>query len=301
MILVSAAAGTIGRHVMHALRDAGAPTRALVHSLAAITQAEFSHAQIIGGDVLNRDVLDRAMDHIEVLVLLSRAQPDQVAIEQHLMAAAQRHGVRRIVKLSSTGASPHASFRVGRWHWQSERLLAATSVDWVVVRTARPMQHVYSQLGSLLGQHTFYGCQGEEASSDVDLRDVAAVLAAVATGDAASGSVLHITGPQALAPQRSAALLGEAMGHPVAYVDCTPGDFVRGQVAGGVPRWQAEDRAAWQTTARSGAFSTIATDLTRVLGRSPRTYASFAAEFASAVRYATAPVARREARSLAER
>jgi uncharacterized protein YbjT (DUF2867 family) len=292
MILITAADGIVGRHVVHDLRRQEAPLRALVTSRSAICNGEFTGVELLSGDLSDHEVLDHAMRGVSTVVLISRAHPDQVIHERNLIDAALRHRTHRIVKLSSVGASAHAPFRLGRWHWQTERLLSASALEWTVVRAHRPMQHVYTQLGSLLGQHAFYGCQGNAAAADVDVRDVAAMLAALTLDESHHGSVLDVSGPEALTPQRCAALLSKQMGHPVEYVDCEAADFVHGQMAGGVPRWQAEDRAAWQRSAVGGAFTETSTAVTAVTGRQPRTFEAFAAEFSTAVRYANAPAAR---------
>lgn len=300
MILVTGAAGIIGRHVVHELADAGANTRALVPSVAVVATEQFNRAQIVSGEIADHDVLERALRDVRALVVLSQAHPDQVALERHLIAAAQRHGVKRVIKLSSSGTSAHAPFRVGRWHWQTERLLAATTLDWVIVRSQRPMQHLHTQLASVLGQHAFYGCQGDHGSADVHVRDVAAVLAAVALDETHSCTTLEVTGPAAITPRECARMLGAHMGQPVEYVDCSPADFVRGQMAGGIPRWQAEDRAAWQSAASTGAFASTTSTIAQVTGRRPRDFNAFASEFAASVRYTRPPASRAQAGARSE-
>ena len=286
MLLVTGAASIVGRHVVHELRDADVPHRALVHSKAAITPADFGSAELVIGELNDRQALDLALDGVESVILITRARPDQVARETTLLAAAQRHGVRRLVKMSSVGASRSARVNVGRWHWEIERLLQASPLEWVVVRSHRPMQHVYTQLSSLLSQHAFYGCQGDGASADVDVRDVAAVLSRAALDPTYTRQVLEVTGPAAITPQDTARALAAAMGQPMAYVDCSAAEFVRGQLAAGLQDWQADGRAAWQSEARDGHFASVSDHVARMLGRAPRTVEQFANEFAAAVRYA---------------
>lgn len=294
MLLVTGAASIVGRHVVHELRDAHVPHRALVHSRAAITPADFGSAELVVGELNDSQALDIALDGVETVILITRARPDQVARESTLLAAAQRHGVRRLVKMSSVGASRTSRVNVARWHWEIERLLEATHLEWTVVRAHRPMQHVYTQLSSLLSQHAFYGCQGDGASADVDVRDVAAVLSRAALDPACVRQVLEITGPAAVTPQDTAVALSAAMGQPMTYVDCTPAEFVRGQLAAGLESWQAEGRAAWQGEARDGHFASVSDHVARMLGRAPRTLEQFAREFAAAVRYSRAPGSRHE-------
>lgn len=293
MLLVTGAASIVGRHVVHELGDAHVPHRAMVPSKSAIAPMDAEGCEFVVGALDNGRELERALDGVTGIILITRAHPNQVALERMLLSAAQRHGVQRVIKMSSVGASQSARFNVGRWHWEIEQLLATTPLEWVVVRAHRPMQHVYAQLSSLLSQHAFYGCQGDGASADVDVRDVAAVLARTAIDAQYAREVIEISGPAAVTPQDTADALGVGMGVPVAYVDCTPDEFVRGQLAAGLEQWRAEGRAAWQSAARDGHCATVSDHVSRILGRPPRTLASFAAEFAAAVRYFRAPPSRR--------
>ena len=270
MFLVLGAGGSIGRHVSHSLRDAKAPVRALVRSRATLDAAEFAGVQLQVGDPAQRETLDAALDGVQALILVTRAHEDQMAFEQHVLLSAARARVRRIVKLSSSGTAPDAPFRVGRWHAHTEQLLRDSHLEWTIVRAHRPMQYVYSQLGSLLTQHAFYGCQGEGATPDVDVRDVATVLAAVASQGSHVGETLTVTGPEAVTAADMARAIGEQMGHPVDYVDCDEHDFIRAQTAGGLSRWKAEDRAAWQRAVQGGWLVRTDGDGARD-HRSPRT------------------------------
>jgi NAD(P)H dehydrogenase (quinone) len=152
---------------------------------------------------------------------------------------------------------------------------------------------------SLCSQHTFYGCQGDGAAVDVDVRDVADVLAQLAFWPVLGRDVLEVTGG---APHRAtdvATCLSERMGRSIRYVDCAPEDYVHALLAGGVPRQQAEDRAAWQRLLRRGAFDTPTDSVQQITGHPPRSLDAFASEFAESIRYATAPGLRRDAKAAA--
>jgi uncharacterized protein YbjT (DUF2867 family) len=295
MLLVTGAASLVGRHTVQTLLEHDVPTRVLVSARAALAPGEFGRAALVTGDEADGRVLDAALASVRTLVLLTRAHPDRPALDRQLLAAAERHGVSRVIKLSVAGAAADAPVHAARWHWETERLLEASSFAWVVVRAHRPMQHVYAQIDSLCSQHAFYGCQGDGASVDVDVRDVAAVLTALARAPGHEGGVLELTGPTPCTAPQLGRLLGEAMGHPVQYVDCAPEVFVQGLLAAGLPRWRAEDRAAWQLQLRSGRFATPTDTVRAITGQAPASMREFAAEFAAALRYAAPPMARQRA------
>ncbi len=286
MLLLTGADTLVGRHVVHELGAARVPVRAIVPARCAVTKDEFGAADLVTGDLADGRALDAALDRVETLLLLSRAHPDLPRTEGLVLAAAQRAGVRRVIKLSVVGAAADAPVQVARWHWASEQRLAATPFDVVVVRAHRPMQHLYAQVDSLCSQHAFYGCQGDGLAVDVDVRDVASVLARLAIDPQRAGRMWELTGPTPRSARDVADVLGVAMGAPVTYVDCTPADFVRSLLAGGTPRWKAEDRALWQLVIRRGDVAIPSDAVRAITGREPRTLESFASEFAAALRHA---------------
>lgn len=296
MLLVTGAASIVGRHVVHALAESGTPLRAVVRTRSAVTADEFDATELVVGDLTDGRTLDAALTGVETLLLISRPHPELVHHDRSVLAAAQQHGVPRVVKLSIAGASAVSPLAVSRWHAESEALLAAARFDYLVVRAHRPRQHLYAQVDSLCSQRAFYGCQGDGIAVDVDVRDVADVMAQVARRAELGRTVLEVSGAEPRRAVDVAQALSEQIGQPIRYVDCAPGDYVRALLAGGVSQQQAEDRAAWQLLLRDGLFATPTDTVHRVTGHAPRTLRAFASEFAEAMRYATAPTARHAAR-----
>jgi len=292
MLLVTGAASIVGRHVVHTLSQGGAPVRALIRTRASVAADEFGSADVVVGDLAEGRSLDAALAGVETLLLITRPHPELLTHDRTVLAAAQQHGVQRVIKLSIAGANVGSPLAVARWHGESEALLAASRLDYLIIRAHRPRQHLYAQVDSLCSQHAFYGCQGEGQAVDVDVRDVAAVLAQLAFLPVLGRDLLEVTGGEPHRATDVAQALSAAMGHVIRYVDCAPDDYVRALLAGGVPRQQAEDRAAWQQLLRLGRFGTPTTVVHQVTGRTPRTLGAFASEFADAIRYATAPSAR---------
>jgi uncharacterized protein YbjT (DUF2867 family) len=292
MLLVTGAASIVGRHVVHTLADAGTALRAMIRTPGTLTADECSSAQLIVGDLADGRTLDQALAGVETLLLITRPHPELLTHDRSVLAAARQHRVQRVVKLSVAGANRASPLAISRWHAESEALLAASEFEYAVVRAHRPRQHLYAQVESLCSQHAFYGCQGDGAAVDIDVRDVAAVLAALAMRPALGRAVLEVSGADAHPPTEVAQALGERMGQPIQYVDCAPKDYVRALMAGGVPRQQAEDRAAWQLLLREGHFATPTDTVERITGRRPRSLRAFASEFAEAIRYAAPPAAR---------
>lgn len=128
-------------------------------------------------------------------------------------ARAAAAGLRRVVLLSGRN-EPEAL--------RAERLVAEVAsragVEWAVVRSAFFWQNFTEGLfseGIARGRLRFTA--GDVREPFIDADDVAAVAAALLTGDAPSGRVYDVTGPRLLTFAEATAEVGDLLGTPVAY------------------------------------------------------------------------------------
>jgi nucleoside-diphosphate-sugar epimerase len=114
LALVTGAAGFTGRHLAHALLRRGHGVRALVRSRARTRRLERAGAEIVEGDLTRAQEVDRAVEgcsqiyHIAAVYRQAR-HPDRVYYDvnlggtRHVLDAADRHGVERVVHCSTVG------------------------------------------------------------------------------------------------------------------------------------------------------------------------------------------------------
>ncbi|HYW32884.1 MAG TPA: NAD(P)H-binding protein [Gemmatimonas sp.] len=289
MILVTGASGRIGTAILRELSGASVPARALARGRARSPLRDEPGVQWIDGDAGDERVLAGALEGVCTVVLHSASAPGQVALQERVISAALSAGVARIVKLSIVGAADDAASDEARWHWRIEQRLGSTGVETCSVRVTRPMQALLHQASLLLTSGLLAGCQGTGQSADVDVRDVGAVLATLATAPRLDCALVTVTGPEAMDFAGMARLLSRQFNRPIRYVDCQPGDMLQCALAAGVDRWIAEDMVAWQTDARDGRYAIVHDTIERVTGRPPRRFEAFANELATSLRYANAP------------
>jgi len=158
VILVTGSTGFVGPHVVHALRERDKPVRALVRNpggRSATTLAAWG-AELVQGDMTDRESLRRAVDGAEVVVHLVaiRQGPEEQfrqIMEQgtrELVAAAQEAGVRRFVLMSALGTSEETKDLVPYYHakWEQEQTLRTSGLEHVIFRPS----FVFARDGGIL-------------------------------------------------------------------------------------------------------------------------------------------------------
>jgi len=158
VILVTGSTGFVGPHVVHALRERDKPVRALVRTpsgRSATTLAAWG-AELVQGDMTDRESLRRAVDGAEVvlhLVAIRQGPEEQFRqiMEQgtrELVAAAQEAGVRRFVLMSALGTSEETKDLVPYYHakWEQEQTLRTSGLEHVIFRPS----FVFARDGGIL-------------------------------------------------------------------------------------------------------------------------------------------------------
>ena len=158
MVLVTGGTGFVGPRVVHALRERDKPVRALVRNpsgRSATTLAAWG-AELVQGDMADRESLRRAVEGAEVVVHLvairqGRDEEFRQVMEEgtrELVAAAQDAGVRRFVLMSALGTSEETKDLVPyyRAKWEQEQTLRASGLEHVIFRPS----FVFARDGGIL-------------------------------------------------------------------------------------------------------------------------------------------------------
>src|SRR4051794_17234705 len=215
MILVTGGTGFIGPRVVRALRERDQPVRALVRKpsgRAATTLAAWG-AELVQGDMTDRESLRRAVDGSEVVVHLvairqGGAEQFQRVMEEgtrELVAAAEAAGVRRFVLMSALGTTEETKDLVPYYHakWEAEQAVSASKLEHVIFRPS----FVFGRDGGILP--TFRRLakvapvtpvigSGKQRIQPIWIDDVAAYFAAAIDKPEAAGRIFELGGPDAV-------------------------------------------------------------------------------------------------------
>jgi uncharacterized protein YbjT (DUF2867 family) len=270
-ILVTGATGKTGRRLVPLLQGQGVTVRAASRT-PCDGQVRFdwrepgSHGNALRG--------------VDAVYLIPPALVENpVPFVEPFVATAARAGVRRVVLLSSMGVEfPHEPQESGRR--ALEALVRASGLEWVILRPSGFMQN-FSE-GFLLPAIR-HGAIPNPAGSGkvamVDARDIAAVAAkALATeGLVQTGRAYDVTGPRLIDFPEIAETISRHANLPIAAVPMTSRQFFAMLENAGVPPDYAAMLVRDQDAIRDGAAATVADTVSRVLGRDPIDFTTFAA------------------------
>jgi uncharacterized protein YbjT (DUF2867 family) len=284
MILVTGATGKVGQHLITALKEKGAPFKALVRSDASAQSLAAQGVETVRGDLAAPASLTAALQGAEKLFLLSSA-PRFDEIEIPVIRAAQQTGIRNIVKLSALGVSLDSSSPLFRSHARVERFLEDSGIAFTILRPTFFNQNwvaFYSQ--SIKAGQPVYSNSGNARLGWVDTRDIAAVAASALTENGHDGFIYDLTGPETLSYAEVASRLGKWLGREVAYVPVPDAAAFQAMKGMGFDPWYAYGMTTLNQSIQRGAADVVTGTVELVTGKAARSLDAFLQENLAAFR-----------------
>jgi uncharacterized protein YbjT (DUF2867 family) len=147
-ILVTGGTGTLGRHVVPRLRDAGCGVRVLrrpSHQGAEASRNGGEGIEVVTGDLGTGEGVDAAVQDSEFVVHLAGTPKGDQVKARHLVQAATRAGVRHLVFLSVVGADripvtsavDRALFGYFAAKRAAEQTIAGSGLPWTILRATQ--------------------------------------------------------------------------------------------------------------------------------------------------------------------
>ncbi len=275
-IAIIGSAGTNARLWTTAFLAAGWRVRNLVRDPSRV--APRANLIAVAFDFDDRRTHPPALAGVDVLALVTPAQPEQVNWESELIAVARQGGVGGVIKLSVIGAymaEPISFF--ARNAAQTEEALRRSGVPHIVLRPNGYMQNLMRQRASIEAG-SLVEPLGPMAASHVDVHDLADVAVAVASGPF-DGRALTLTGPAALTGEEMATTLSDVLGRPVRYVLPPLEQFRAALTERGMPAWRVDAVIELQEAILAGRaphLALVTADIEAATGRPPRSFAQFA-------------------------
>jgi uncharacterized protein YbjT (DUF2867 family) len=197
-ILVTGGTGTLGRHVVPRLRDAGAVVRVLSRNAHEAADG----IEYVTGDLLKNEGIPAAVDGAGIIVHCAGGRKGDDEATRNLAEAASRAGARHLVYISVVGAdripvvsaTDRAMFGYFGFKLAAERAIAGAGVPWTTLR-ATQFHDLSLTVAQQLAKLPVIPVPAGVRFQPVDTGEVAARLVELALG-APAGLVPDMAGPR---------------------------------------------------------------------------------------------------------
>lgn len=273
MILVTGATGHLGAAVLQTLlqHTAAQQLAALVRDEAKATALQAQGVSIRVGHYDDLDSLDRAMQGIEKVLLISGGGEDD-ALQQHynVIDAAKKAGVRCVAYTSRSLKDPDTlANQLMVRHFQTEAYLQASGLPHIIFRNILYMDTLPLFTGPTVLE-TGINLPGGRGKVAYALRsEMGEAIAKVLLQDTSVNRIYHFTGHEAYSFDDVAAALTELSGKEVAYTDVESGVLAARMRERSVPELGIERTIGFMTDIKNGQEAVVSPDLETVLGRQP--------------------------------
>jgi uncharacterized protein YbjT (DUF2867 family) len=273
VIVVLGVTGHTGSETARLLVAQGEQVRGVTRDPERAAQLpSLAGVDLVAGDSSVPESLAGVFDGASAVYLVPPTELGWDGMQAAIIAAAAGAGVGHMVKLSAMGAGPDEPSMSLSYHWKGEQQIEASGMSFTHIRPNSFFQNTLFDIATLQSEGRFYSCVGEAPFAKIDTRDIAAVVAlALTDSDQHAGRTYELTGPEALT-----------------YPDLALSADTYSAVLrdAGLPDWMAAEFSDIYGRGyyREGHGARVTDTVATVLGRAPRTFDAFAAEYADTLR-----------------
>ncbi|HEV7344202.1 MAG TPA: NAD(P)H-binding protein [Devosia sp.] len=282
-LLVTGAGGHLGRLVVEELLARGA-TRIVAGTRDTARLADLAER---GVEIRHLDFDDAAslssgFAGIQRALLVSTVAGNRAAHQAAAVAAAGAAGVAHLVYTSAPNPRPNASVGGIADHYWTEQAIAASGLDFTLLRN-----HIYAEMVIFGAQSALASAQLFDATDGAGRNYVtradAARTAAGALLSATGKEAYDVTGPAPIGQEEVAGLYTRFSGKTIVRVGLTGEQLRAGLEAAGVPSFMAQLLVAFDRDAAAGYHAITTDTVERFSGSKPQALADFLTENRSAL------------------
>jgi uncharacterized protein YbjT (DUF2867 family) len=215
-----------GSGITDRLVEQGAPVRAMTSRADRAPRMKRPGVTPVVADMDRPDTLGEAMVGVDTIFLVSPLDDRVQARESNVLEAAQRAGVRRIVKLY--GAVEHHGDHLGSLHDASVEAIRRSGLEWALLSPTSVLEtSLLSMVPWIEETGAIVASAGEGRVAHVAADDVACAGAAVLTDRRENGRNYVITGPELLSLNELCEILSRVTDRSIPYVDVSDQELTR--------------------------------------------------------------------------
>ncbi|SDW79234.1 NAD(P)H dehydrogenase (quinone) [Albimonas donghaensis] len=269
MIVITAAAGQLGRLVLDALIARGVPAEEIVAGVRfpdRATDLAAKGVRLREADYDRPETLTAAFEGADRLLLISspdigrRAPQHQAAID-----AARAAGVGLVAYTSILNA-PTSPLMLAEEHRATEAALAASGLPHILLRNGWYAENLVPAIAAAPGLGAIFGAAGTGRIAPAARADYAEAAAAALIGGE-PGRAHELAGAPGFDMAGLAAQVAEVSGQPVVYTDLPQADYAAALEANGLPGPLAAMLADSDAGAAKGGLDGPGAPLEALIGR----------------------------------
>ncbi len=248
------------------------------------TPAQLADLAARGVDVRHADFDDpaglvAAFSSADRLLLISTDMlmvPGQrIAQHQAAVAAAVQAGVKHVVYTSLTRTGPSNPILLASDHYATEQALAASSLDWTVLRNNVYAEMLLGSLPRAIASGQLVAAGGDGGVGYVTREDCARAAAAALASAQTGRTTLEVTGPGLVTYHDLAQLASQIGNKPVSYVSVSPEVIVNGMVEAGLPPSLAQTLVSFDIGIAQGTLALVTDAVAELTGVAPQSVRDF--------------------------
>ena len=272
-IAITGATGQLGNLVIDALlaREANAA------DLVAIGRSEQKLEPLAGkgletrvADYNAQPTLVSALEGIDKLLLISASEVGQRVAQHENVINAAKHVDVSLIAYTSIANALSGGMKLAEEHIATERLLAGSGIDYVLLRNGWYIENYTDQLMGYLNSGTVLGAAGDGKISAAARADYADAAAAVLLSEEdQNGRIYELGSDKPFTLAQLAGAVGAAAGQDIAYQEMDPGQLEKIYADAGVPGPFAHILVDTDMRIREGALEVDSGELAQLIGRAP--------------------------------
>lgn len=273
MILVTGATGHLGTATIeHLLKHIkGDKIVALARNEEKAKALREKGVQVRIGDFDDVASLDRAMEGIEKVLLISTVDPHRLQQHKNVLDAAKKAGVRHIVYTGISMQDVHTSAIIGfmESHFQTEDYIRNSGLTFTFLRNTLYTDVVPFYVGKQVFETGIYFPAGNGTIPFALRHEMGEATANVLLQDGHENKTYSITGNQLYSFGDVASELSALSGKTVAYTDVNATDYANNLKQAGVPEFLVSMLGGFAADIKNKQFEVVSSDLEKLLGRKP--------------------------------
>ena len=277
MIAITGATGQLGRLVIGKLKDK-VPASDIVALARSTAKAANLGAAAREADYDKPETLERALDGVDTLLLISSSEVGKRAAQHHnVIEAAKKAGVKKIVYTSLLHADT-SPLDLAEEHLATEEELKRSGIPYTILRNGWYTENYTASIPGALAGGVFLGSAGEGRVSSATRADFADAAVAVLTTEGHGGRTYELAGDEAWTLSDLAAEITRQTGTDIPYKNLPEAEYTAALQGFGLPEEFARMIAGWDAGASEGALFDDGRQLSKLTGRPTTTLSTAVAD-----------------------